>query len=279
MTSKEDWMALWVASPNHYFGRRQPLKWIVWHSTESSEVRGGAMNVAAGWFAKRASRVSAHVTVDDGSDPRYPDGVIECVKPGDTAWHAANANAGGYGIEIVGKAGQGDRAWSDPYSLAAIRNACLWIISNPSLQHIPARWLTDSQLRKGERGHIVHSQVSRVLGGTTHTDPGLGFPYDKVMEFLLGSRAAPSVGAPSAASVGGVGRTLRVAPRLLRGDDVRALQGGLNRAFPAYSDLQVDGVYGPGTAAVIREFQERAGLKADGVVGPATRAALARFNL
>ena len=100
-------MAIWVPSPNHYYGRRQPLTWIVWHSTESPEVRGAAHNVAAGWFAKKASKVSAHIVVDDGGDPRYPDGVVECVRPGDTAWHAAKANAGGYGIEIVGKAGQG----------------------------------------------------------------------------------------------------------------------------------------------------------------------------
>lgn len=272
-------MSLWVPSPNFHHGRRRSLIWCVWHSTESSEVKGGAMNVAAGWFGKKTSRVSAHIVVDNGADPRYPDGVIECVNPRDTAWHAANANAGGYGIEIVGKAGQGGPAWNDSYSLAAIRNACRWIRSNPHLTHIPARWLTDTQLRRGESGHIVHSQVSRVLGGTNHTDPGAGFPYDKVMEFLLGTSAAPSVGAPSAASVGGVGRTLRVSSPLLRGDDVRALQGGLNRSFPAYSDLQVDGVYGADTAAVIREFQQRAGLAADGVVGPATRAALARFNL
>ncbi len=270
-------MAIWVRSPNFHPGRRSPLRWIVWHSTESSEVRSGAHNVAAGWFAEPASKVSAHIVVDAGADPRYPDGVVECVKPADTAWHAANANAGGYGIEIVGRAGQGTGAWSDPYSLAAIANACRWILSNPALKDIPHRWLTDAQLRAGERGHIVHSQVSRVLGGTTHTDPGLGFPYAKVME-NLGVRAGGVV-SPPAAAIGGVGRTLRVAAPLLQGDDVKGLQAGLNRVFPAYSQLSVDGVYGPGTAAVVREFQRRSGLSADGVVGPATRIALAKAGI
>lgn len=267
-------MSIWVRSPNFHPGRRKPLTWCVWHSTESNETRGGAYNVAAGWFAKPASKVSAHIVVDDGADPRYPDGIVECVRPGDTAWHAASANSAGYGIEIIGKAGQGGDAWSDPYSLAAIQNACLWVLSTPSLQSIPSRWLTDAQLRAGDRGHILHSQVSRVLGGTTHTDPGFGFPHAKVMEWLRGRSVSPP-----AASIGGAGRTLRVVAPLLSGDDVRGLQAGLNRVFPSYSRLTVDGVYGPGTAAVVREFQTRSGLVADGVVGPATRSALAKAGI
>lgn len=267
-------MSIWVRSPNFHPGRRRALAWVVWHSTESSEVRGGAHNVAAGWFAKPASKVSSHVVVDDGSDPRYPDGVVECVRAADTAWHAGNANAAGYGIEIVGRAGQGGAAWSDPYSLAAVRNACLWVLSHPALNDIPSRWLTDAQLRAGERGHTVHSQVSRVLGGTDHTDPGLGFPYGFAME-CLGGRVVT----PSSAAIGGAGRTLRVGVPLLSGDDVRGLQAGLNRVCPSYSRLTVDGVYGPATEAVVREFQKRAWLVADGVVGPATRSAMAKVGI
>lgn len=269
-------MSVWVPSPNHYLGRKRPLSWIVWHSTESTETKGAAYNIAANWFGQKSSKVSAHIVVDNGADPRYPDGVVECVRPGDTAWHAANANAGGYGIEIVGKAAQGADAWSDPYSLAAIRNACRWIRSNPSLQPIPTRWLTDTQLRNGERGHTVHVQCSRVLGGTTHTDPGPGFPFAYVMEQLGGGAATPpATGTPAA----GTQRALRVESPVLRGDDVRALQSGLNRAFPTYSDLVVDGAYGPGTAAVVREFQSRVGLGADGVVGPKTYMELAKYGI
>lgn len=266
-------VSLWVASPNHYYGRRTNLKWIVWHSTESKEVVGGAYNIAAAWFGRKTSRVSAHIVVDDGADRRYPDGVIECVKPGDTAWHAANANAGGYGVEIVGKAGQGADAWSDPYSLAAIRNACRWIASNPSLAHIPARWLTDSQLRNGDPGHTVHSQCSRVLGGTNHTDPGAGFPYTYVMEQL---RAAQPTGGPTVTASAPVARTTLRAG--YTGRNVSALQAGLNRLFPSYSRLVVDGDYGPATTKVVKEFQARAGLTADGVVGPKTWQALERYG-
>ncbi|WP_033189283.1 peptidoglycan-binding protein [Rhodococcoides fascians] len=68
-------------------------------------------------------------------------------------------------------------------------------------------------------------------------------------------------------------------PTLMRGstgDQVRYLQGFLNRAYRAYSNLAVDGDFGPATEAVVREFQSRkgGGLAVDGVVGPATWRAL-----
>jgi hypothetical protein len=57
------------------------------------------------------------------------------------------------------------------------------------------------------------------------------------------------------------------------GDDndlVRLLQARLNRDYPRYSQLVVDGIYGPATTAVVREFQRRARLVVDGVAGPMT---------
>jgi hypothetical protein len=54
------------------------------------------------------------------------------------------------------------------------------------------------------------------------------------------------------------------------GDAVKALQARLNRDYPAYSRLAVDGIFGAATDAVVREFQRRAGLAVDGIAGPAT---------
>ncbi len=63
-----------------------------------------------------------------------------------------------------------------------------------------------------------------------------------------------------------------------RGEAVRQLQAGLNRDYPAYSKLVVDGDFGPATEAVIREFQRRAGLPVDGVAGFSTLAKLEEFS-
>jgi Putative peptidoglycan binding domain len=55
----------------------------------------------------------------------------------------------------------------------------------------------------------------------------------------------------------------------------RQLQQRLKTHYPSYAKgLAVDGVFGPKTAAVVREFQRRSGITADGVVGTRTWKAL-----
>jgi len=55
---------------------------------------------------------------------------------------------------------------------------------------------------------------------------------------------------------------------------LRSVQARLNRDYPAYARLVVDGVDGPATRTAVAEFQRRSGLVADGVAGPLTRARL-----
>jgi peptidoglycan hydrolase-like protein with peptidoglycan-binding domain len=57
----------------------------------------------------------------------------------------------------------------------------------------------------------------------------------------------------------------------MQGDGVRAVQQAL---VSAGIDVTVDGVFGPGTDAAVKQFQTQKGLTADGIVGPATRSAL-----
>lgn len=68
-------------------------------------------------------------------------------------------------------------------------------------------------------------------------------------------------------------RYLRLVTPLMRGDDVAAVQRGLN-AKGATPPLQTDGWYGPLTAAAVETFQQTAHLTTDSVVGPQTWAAL-----
>lgn len=59
-----------------------------------------------------------------------------------------------------------------------------------------------------------------------------------------------------------------------RGETVHRLQAILNRDHAAFANLVVDGIFGPRTEAVVKEFQRRAGLEVDGIVGPRTWARL-----
>jgi hypothetical protein len=58
------------------------------------------------------------------------------------------------------------------------------------------------------------------------------------------------------------------------GDKVKALQQFFNDNFRSYSQLDVDGDFGPATEGVVKTFQERVGVLADGIVGPITLAKL-----
>ena len=64
-----------------------------------------------------------------------------------------------------------------------------------------------------------------------------------------------------------------------KGAEVKHLQEGLNRVFPAYSDLATDSSFGNETKGVVEEFQRRAGLKATGVVDAKTRAVLKSYGI
>lgn len=71
-------------------------------------------------------------------------------------------------------------------------------------------------------------------------------------------------------------RTLYLTRNLLRGDDVRELQRGLNRL--GFDAGHVDGVFGERTFEAVRDFQINVGLQADGIVGHDTVALLHRLH-
>jgi hypothetical protein len=99
-----------------------------------------------------------------------------------------------------------------------------------------------------------------------------GIAIDGVYGPVTDSRLFPPAPAPAPAG----GATLKVGSS---GSAVTSLQAGLNRVFPSYSRLKVDGSFGPATKSVVQEFQRRAGITSDGVVGPVTWAKLHAFGV
>lgn len=120
-------------------------------------------------------QVSWHYAADNNS-------VVQCVRLGDTAWATGNiANDLGISWELAGFATQTRSQWLDTYGVDMLDRVVPIMARDMHTYGIPPRWLTDDQLRAKQRGMTTHNQVRRVFGGTTHTDPGDGFPGDYVL--------------------------------------------------------------------------------------------------
>lgn len=168
------------ASPNYSQRLAVPLCLIVVHSTESHNYAGSPadLKAVAGWFANRASQVSAHVIVDgDGHSAR-------CVQDGDKAWHGYLYNSYSLGIEQVGFAAQGKDAWLKDDD--ELHETARWIARWSVRYTIPIR---HGQVAKTgtpriiEAGVVTHADLGANGGG--HVDPG-SYPLVKVLDLAQG---------------------------------------------------------------------------------------------
>ncbi len=62
-------------------------------------------------------------------------------------------------------------------------------------------------------------------------------------------------------------RILKIAEPYMSGEDVRQVQGALNKANIS---VEIDGIFGKKTEEAVRQFQGQKNFKVDGIVGPAT---------
>lgn len=172
-----------VESPNVTRSTGRVIDVVVIHTMEIPE-RPDAAEICARWFQSPASQVSAHYCVD-------ADGIVQCVREHDIAWHARGGNANSIGVELAGVAGQGSKDWEDPYSAAVLDRAARLVAEICARHRIPIRWLTPDDLTDGRRGITGHADVSAAFGKSDHWDPGPGFP---TAAFLARVRAARSGG-------------------------------------------------------------------------------------
>lgn len=146
-------------------GFRNPalIRVIVIHDAEGSN----AKNVAS-WGASGQRNASWHYVVDDTH-------LIQQVPDSKIAWTAPGANRDGLNIEICGFARWSRLQW---FRRQATLKRAAWQVARWCVEHnIPARWLTDAQLRnRASEGLTTHAQCSRVFRGSNHTDPGPNFP-------------------------------------------------------------------------------------------------------
>jgi len=126
--------------------------------------------------------------------------------------------------------------------------------------HVPIAYLTVPLLLEGARGITTHYNKSQAFHQSDHTDPGPGFPMAMFLGLVRGHArlhpAPPHV-------VSWWTHTIAVGST---GEEVTYAQEHLH--------VQADGIFGPGTAAALRAFQQAHHITADGVLGPQTAKAM-----
>lgn len=252
--------------------RNLPISRVVVHATNggagypAASADGMAMSTARYFAGEDAVKPqgSAHYVCDVARE-------VHCVPDDVTAWHAP-PDAHSVGVEICADGGQGAGYTRDQWLSGSVWPAVVRAAGRTAELcarfHIPVARIGPVALKGGQGGICGHWDVTAAWDESDHTDPGDAFPWAEFMGAVTGqpvtvvTPVAPGGSTPTQLRQGATGPA------------VTALQARLNRLFPAYSHLAVDGRFGPGTAAVIQQFQTRSHLVAEGVVGPLTWAAL-----
>jgi hypothetical protein len=223
------------------------VKWLVLHTAE------GAKAVAElGHYFEGTTKGSSNAGVD--SNGAY----AEYVHYYDTPWTNPPINSQSDTLEMCAF-----RSWTRQQWLAhpkLLEATAHWIAWRCAVRRIPIRLISGAQAKSGMTGIMDHKRVNDAWHQSTHTDVGLGFPWDVV---IARARQIAAVTPPKP-----------VYPTIKEGDDnkyVAILQTALNKH--GYH-LRVDGNFGEHTKTALESFQHSKGLKPDGVCGPLTWHAL-----
>lgn len=164
-----------------------PPLWVVIHDMEANETDRTA-EATATYFATGAGgrSVSSHYCADSNS-------VVQCVLLKDTAWTVGNrpGNYRGINWELSGFAAQTREQWLDPFGVAMFGQIAPIIRSDAARFGIPLERRTIAELKGFRPGITSHNDLGVAFGGTDHTDPGPGFPWDYLLSLLNGEDDMP----------------------------------------------------------------------------------------
>jgi hypothetical protein len=156
------------------------------HTAETPLAAGYAASIAR--YFGRGPGTSCHYMTDPAEAwGVLPDELI--------AWHVGNGNTNSVGLEQAGYASLPREAWLGADGMAQMTRNAQIMRGARDRYGIGLHMMTDAELLAAHRRQIVggwatHDQCRRVLGGTTHTDPG-NFPVDVQMQ-LANDGAIPS---------------------------------------------------------------------------------------
>lgn len=153
-----------------------PIKWIVIHSAVCCDgSTSGAENL--GLYLQNGAggrRVSWHYSTDQNT-------IVSSLDEEKAGRHSGSQFVDMHSIAIE-MAAQVPGKWeTDRYKKMLTQTAKLVADISQRLK-IPTEPLTAHQLRSGHHGVISHNLSRIVFGGTTHTDPGPGFPWEELQK-------------------------------------------------------------------------------------------------
>jgi len=203
--------------------------------------------------------------------------------------HTAGFNTGSVGISMLGNY---DAIAPNDAMVSSIGRLAAWRLSPYGIN--PSGQVSLVVHGKNTKGFPVGSTITtsaiaahRDIGATAC--PGeAGYKQMDAIRWVAGQATAgalPSTGtaAPAPAATPDPAATPAPTPSPTRTwlsiNEMKALQQALNRRFPSYSKLTIDGDLGPATKAVLKEFQRRVGIPQTGMPDAATKAELAKHKI
>lgn len=146
-----------------------PIRQVVVHCTVTS-AKAGTRYAVAHDFRTTHEDKSAHYVVDAG-------GIVQVVFDSLVAEHCGK-NLHKIGVELCDEQAGPISRWKDHDHQEVLRRGANLVAKLCLHNGLPTRHLTVDQLRADERGIVGHVDVTHAFPGvTTHTDPGIGFPW------------------------------------------------------------------------------------------------------
>lgn len=175
---------------------------FVQHSAESP-LRGGYAQSLTKW-----AQTPLNQGGPEASWPSFVDPIarVRMIAWPNSAWTQGLANRIAVGLECAGYARFSAAEWLTPEGLKQLENLahewCYYLdLEAKAGNIIPLRWLTTAEVQKvmaGNRsikGFCTHAQIDPA----SRTDPGKGFPYDRLMNRIKELRGVKTVSAASTA--------------------------------------------------------------------------------
>ena len=259
-----------IPSPNYSGRGGSSVRLIVLHTAE-----GARTYQDLGHYFQGPVGVSSHVGIDD-----TPGTIGEYVRRDYKAWTASNANPVAVQAELCAFASWGWDEWNTHSQM--LDNTAKWIAEEAAKFNIPIDKLTSSQAQSSGIGVCQHVDLG--TWGGNHWDCGSQFPIDDVLDMARGSDSGGSTPPPSAPPssdappwnypqdnyFGPPDKSNNWHDGHGGGFDNSQIRMWQNQMQHRGWTIDVDGIYGPQSMAVCKQFQAEKGLHVDGLCGPKT---------